>query len=619
MPRASLQLIVAVLVLGAGVAARPPQTSAPAGTPDLVAFDFIALGPGQRPVTDLTADQIALKVDGRERAVVSLQYVRLADEVVNERVGLLAPPLAAPFGTNVRSDDGRTVLIVVNHESIRAGRERPARDAAAKFIATLSPRDYVGLLTVPRGGMMVEPTRNHEDVRTALAQVVGAAPQSTPQALAAVRGIPGVSAGQVETSERACSARLTLEALAGTLNTLATTEAPKTIVFISQGLMPATRDAPASGPPGQCEIRPQHFEEVGTAAGAARAHVYVIQPSDLIADTASTALSDPTSSRFTGADDMLQGLQNLAAVTGGELFKLTASADPVFRRVSRESAGYYIAEFEPLPAERNGRPHRVEVRVSRPDVSVRAQSQITIAKPEGGDPSTITPRNMLRQARTYRALPLRAAAYASRLPDDSRLKIIAVAEPIDASTRLVAAAAGLFDGKGKLIAQWTADRADLESSPLIGALAGTPGPYRLRVAAVDANGRRGTVDYRFRAQLTNAGPVKLSEIALGTSRNGAFVPRLQFGTDPTAVVFLEIYGRLKAPSVRIELAEREDGPALVSVPATTTATGDGDRMLTVGALPIAALAPGDYVVRVMVTTDGRAVGSASRTLRKALR
>jgi hypothetical protein len=213
---------------------------------------------------------------------------------------------------------------------------------------------------------------------------------------------------------------------------------------------------------------------------------------------------------------------------------------------------------------------------------------------------------------------LRAAAYASHQPDDSRLKIIAVAEPIDPGVPLTAAAAGLIDSKGKLVAQWTAERGDLQAVPLIAGLAGTPGPYRLRVAAVDANGRRGTVDYRFRAELTNAGPVKLSAIALGTSQDGAFRPRLQFEAHQMAVVFFEIYGRMKAPSVRIELAASEDAQPLASVPATVTATSESERHIVVGALPIAALAPGDYLVRALVTSDGRPLGNVTRTLRKRL-
>ena len=44
---------------------------------------------------------------------------------------------------------------------------------------------------------------------------------------------------------------------------------------------------------------------------------------------------------------------------------------------------------------------------------------------------------------------------------------------------------------------------------------------------------------------------------------------------------------------------------------------DSDRRIAIGALPIAALPLGDYVVRAIVSIDGRPVGRITRTLRKS--
>ena len=43
-----------------------------------------------------------------------------------------------------------------------------------------------------------------------------------------------------------------------------------------------------------------------------------------------------------------------------------------------------------------------------------------------------------------------------------------------------------------------------------------------------------------------------------------------------------------------------------------------ERRMIVGAVPIAALPPGDYVVRAIVSVDGRPVGRVLRTLRKGI-
>ena len=603
----------------AGLRSAPPQGPQAPLEPDMAAMDFVATEANGRPVKDLKASEVILTVDGRARPLLGLQYIELGGGAPLDRRGVIPKPLAAPFGSNMPADAGRFVMLVINHESITPGKERPARDAAIRFLASLSPRDRVGLMTMPRAGVMVDVTRDHEQIRTALGRVTGQAPQTLGQGVPAVPRAPGVSAEDLATSERACSSRLVLNELAGTLPTLGDPDEPKTIVFISSGLMPPTRDAPMAAPPGRCELKPQHYEEVATAARGARAYFYILQPNDLVADPAGVALTDMTASRFAGADDILAGLQNLAGVTGGEMFRLTGPADPVFARVAAESSGYYLADFAPDPAERNGLPHRVEVRVARPDVKLRYQSQLVLHKPEARkDPKFLSPHDMLRGTRRFRTLPMRAMAFASRMPEGSDLKVVAVAEPMDPGVPITSAAMALVDARNRLVKQWTAEKNDLTSSTLVAAFPTPPGNYRLRVAAIDARGRHGTVEYPFGAELGAAGPFKLSTMVLGATTNGNFQPRMIFGAEQTAVAYLELYGRGREPIVRIELAESDEGPAIVGANARATETQDPERRIVIGALPLASVFPGDYIVRAVVTDDGRPLGRTTRTLRKVV-
>lgn len=607
-------LAAALLLLG-GSRAPSASQQAPAPPPEaeLVSMDFIALGPDGRPVKDLTPGQVVLRIGGRARAIHGLQYVELGSGEVGDRSGVIPKPLPLPFGSNMLADAGRVVMLVINHESIGPGRERPVREAAIKFLRTLSTRDRVGLVTLPRGTLLAAPTRDHDQVRTALLQVTGQAPQTAAVGLGSVPGMTGQTSSQVATSDRACMSGLALNELAGLLPSLGTPDEPKTIVFVSSGLTPPTRDAAMNRAPGPCEVKPEHYENVATAARAARAHFYVVQPHEIITDSASDTLSG---SRFRPADEALAGLQNLAGATGGELFRLSASpADPVFTRVASESSGYYIVDFRPEPGERNGLAHRVEVLVSAPDVRVRHHSQLVLDRPEGRkDPKFLTPQDMLRGARRFRTLPVRAIAYPAQ--SAGGLAVLAIAEPMDPSVKLTSAAMGLVDSRNSLVHQWTANKNDLAGGSLLANFPVSPGAYRLRVAAIDSQGRHGTVEYAFSAELTQAGPLKLSGIALGVSRDGGFEPRMVFGEEPAAVVYVEMYGRMRQPAVRIELAESMDGPAVVSVPATVQQTADAERQIAVGALAITGIFPGDYLVRVVVTDDGRPLGRATRTLRK---
>ena len=568
--------------------------------PPLTEFvDFIAVSDQGKPVTDLGPSDITLRIDGRPRPVTSLQFVQVAPAQAIDRGTDLAPPLPQPYGSNRLEDIGRLVIIAIDRESIRPGRERPAREAALKFLSGLSGHDRVGLVSLPR--VDVEPTTDHSQVREKLATMTGLSPQER------------------TASEAACHGRLVLNTLSGLLNALATVDGPKTIAFISTGLPSPNRDAPMTGAPGQCEVRSVYFDEVGQAASAARAHLYVIQPNDEGVDSAASARLDPSTSRFRSADDNLAGLQHLASIAGRPLYRLSVlEAEKVFTRLADESSAYYVVAFEPEAGERNGLPHRVEVKVLREGVTVRSQPHVTIARSDM-KPGDITPQKMLREARVYRDLALRTTAYASMNAGDSRLKVIAAAEPLDPAVTFSAVAVGLFDAKGKLAAQWTADKEDLSGRPLIAALAGNAGLYRLRVAAVDAAGRRGTVDYHFRAELENAGPLKLSAMALGVMRPG-FRPRLQFGPeDAAAIGYFELYGvspRGSEITVRMEISATRDGEALVASAAKLQTTEDEARRIVIAPLALAPLPPGDYVVCGIVSIDGRQVGRVYRTLRK---
>jgi hypothetical protein len=228
----------------------------------------------------------------------------------------------------------------------------------------------------------------------------------------------------------------------------------------------------------------------------------------------------------------------------------------------------------------------------------------------------MSPRDLLRQASVFRDLPLRVSGFASQEPGQKTIRVVMVGES-PGSSKVSAAAAGLFDEKGRLVGQWTARPEELSSGLILGALAVPAGSYRLRLAATDAEGRTGTADYDLEAQLTDAGPLKLSSLALGISR-GSFVPKLQFAAEPVALAHVEIYGGKAGLPVTatFDVSRTVNGPALVAVPGALGAVGDHHGAS--GAIPIGALPPGDYVVRAVIGVEGQPAGRVVRTLRKAV-
>ena len=591
--RLAVAAAVTALCTAAVMGQEPPHRP----SAQAVSVEFFASGP-DGVVFDLRPDELTLKVNGRARQIRSLRYVSLPGANPAGVATEPLPELEAPYGSNVLEGAGRRVTIVVDHESIRPGAEKNVMNSAVRFLNALGPRDQVSYVTMPNGGVEIEFTTDHARVVAALRKFVGRAPRESSE------------------QERSCRSRLVLNGMRDLLREVSPLDGPKVVVLLSSGVLNPRRDAAANAPPGPCEISLTDFHELRTAAALARGYVFVVQPDDLQVESATNAFVDPTLSRFSAADKDRAGLESLAGAAAGEFFRIVGPDDTALPNVARSTAGYYVATFEPDDNERNGLTHRVELGLGRDSVRIRTRPEVLIPKPSARRASA-EPREMLRDSVLYSALPLRTVAYASASAG-GKVKIMAVVEPTERGVKLASAVFGLIDDRNQLVVQWTANTRELATLPLVAAGEAVPGPYRLRVAAVDTSGRSGSAEYDLVARLTEAGPLLLSTMAVGTSRDGGFIPKLVFGTDQAAVVFFETYGlppKADSLTVRLELATSPEERALTTaIPRIVTASDD--RRMVIGALPIAPLAPGDYTIRAIISLDGRPVGRVSRTLRK---
>lgn len=169
-----------------------------------------------------------------------------------------------------------------------------------------------------------------------------------------------------------------------------------------------------------------------------------------------------------------------------------------------------------------------------------------------------------------------------------------------------------MDGAGRVVAP------DAAEIPLANAMLVAPGTYRLRVAATDTSGRSGTADAQVVAGLTPVGPLTLSSLVLGLSRDGQLTPQLQFGAEPVAIGSFEVYGIAPADlrvSAVLEVSRSVDGPAIVSSRVALERAAE-DRLVATGAVPIGALPPGDYLVRATIGIENGPSARVMRTIRK---
>ena len=565
---------------------------------ELLHVDFAVVSADGTPVTDLTADDVTVRVGGRARQVRSLQVVEAPSTLDAGSIAALPPP----FGANTAVASGRAFAFVIADDSFRPGREKPLRDAVDLFVRRLAPSDRVALVTMPYGGVKVPFTTEHARVQTELSKIVGRAP------------------AEQTGSGLACESRRTLESLTGYLDTLGIREEPATIMFITAALAAPRRDAPAMLAPGMCELTRELFEQVGVAAGAARAQFYVVQPVDLFNTGAVVQRENVAGVGYTGSDNPIEGIEHLAGVTGGKMLALSGSADTALGRILRERSAHYVAAIDPDRNDRSGRSQQLDVKVKRGGVEVRSRPHITFAKPEPtlGRSAEPSPREMLSTMEVFRDLPLRAAGYAAFDSRGDALRVVTLAEPIEPDARIVSLLAAIFDADGRSVAHWAATPDELQRRPVIGAMPAAPGNYRLRVAAIDSTGRAGTVDYDVTAESVRSGPMKLSALLLGLSRDGSFAPRLQFTTEPVAIGYIELYGAEAGAKVTatLEVADALNGPALGVFPLSIENAGPG-RYIARGAIPIGALSAGDYSVRAIIGLEGHPMTRVVQTLRKA--
>ena len=568
--------VAATLTFSAGLMLVSGATVAQSERPLVV--DFYALGADGIALPDLKSSEVTIRVNGRPRTIQSLRLVKQSELPSADPLAVRDASLTQPFGTNNSAELGRSIVLVIEDASFRVGSgvEKPLRAAVSAFLGSLSPRDRVSLWTLPQGGMKVNLTANHDRVSQAMLNVGG-------------------TGDRISGQEAACRTRDSLEELDQLLSTLQGGEGPAIIVYMTGGMAGPTHDAASGMAPGRCELRVDKFQRVGQMAAAARAHFYVVMVDDL-----------------SGASD---GLENLAGVTGGTRIALSRAGNTGLVNVAKSTASYYSAVVDNTGLDLEGAVG-LDVKVSRPDVVVRSRPQVYLRKPTGVSRQPTTPDEMLKSAAMFTDLQLRVTGFSST-NGDGRIRVIAAAEPVDPGVKLASLSAALYDSQGQMVVRSNATEQDLAMAPVLSAMAVNSGMFRLRVAAVDTNGRAGAADTEVLAEVVEAGALKLSSLVLGLKRDGKFMPKLQFSNEPLAIALMDFFGGKQGAGIGAILEVLNlAGEPIVTNRLSIEATQDPQRFTATGAVPLGALPPGDYIARITIGVDGGPYGRVIRPFRK---
>jgi VWFA-related protein len=629
-----------------GPAPPSPQPAPPVfkASTDVIVIDVGVTSDTGDVVSGLTDTDFKLEVDGKPRRVVSAQFLSESGSTTPTAGAAASRAGAAEsFSSNETATGGRLVLIVFDLDGIPAGGGRDAARAASTFLDQLPAGDQVGFVALPSGAN-VPFTADRALVRNALDHVSGQGGPQAPQihhiglseaydisvgntfALGRVieRECPPSSADRSCQQEVANEAReiadlymnrseSALRAIEGMLHALGKIDAPKIVVLVSGGI-------------------PARFGETDTAAlsaaaTAARATVFGVHlDSSILGMDASQSQRSPTLLEDRAIN--LHGLDIVAGSTRGSVFSSSGNPLDAFQRIAREVAGYYLLSADALPADRDGRTHRIKVTVARPGVTVRARREF-IAPNAALAAKPMTPEeqvaSVLRAPMAATGLPLRVATYCLRAPTTGKVRVLvatdigrAESSPLDATIGYV-----VMSPSGKAVINafdsTTAQLIDQGSSgPVHSTIAIDllPGKYRLKLAVVDKNGRKGSVDHTFEASLSGAGGLEVGDLLLSPPITGE-----QKGVRLTAApivegraldAYVELYGagRPEATKVTIEIADTDASPVLATVAAPVSEGRDKSRLVAEAPLPLGLLPPGTYIARAVIATGGGSVRRA---------
>lgn len=633
--------VLCVLITSASLAAATSQDR-PAGAPqttfktavDLVPVDVNVIDRDGRPVDNLTASDFTLAVDGRPRKILSAEFVRASGQAA-------PPPAPSPYyASNANSGAGRLVMLVIDQGSISTGRTRAAIESATRFIKRLSPADRIGLFAIPGPGPQISFTSNHALIQAQLPKIVGHPPANAGLERVGVGEAARIDRGDQmalsNVADRECTgadrqvcmqelavearqviadarvqAQASLVVLRGLMERLSENATPKTLVYLSEALV-IDQDRSA-------------LAWMGPLATKGRIALHVLRIDAQAADA--SARRSPR--RMEDVALAEEGLAMMAGLARGSLFRVVGNADNIFNRLALEMSGYYLLGFEPEPGDRDGKTHKIRIDVpARRGIEVRARTDFTVESPPvRTDEQALV--ETLRSPLIVSDIGLKVTAYTFRQADSQRLRVLIAAE-IDRSRNpsgRVALGYTLTAADGRTVASQfdeqvkTPVRDGLQRFAAAAIVDG-PGLYALKLAAIDDEQKRGSVEYSFKAQLTPAGQVRAGDLLIGDGSGDGATPAVtgDIADGEALNSYLEVYGDspdvLSGASVAFEIAARENSGALDAVAGRfDEASTTSSRRVAEAILPIGLLPPGEYVARAVVTVSGRKVAQVVRPFR----
>jgi VWFA-related protein len=406
---AGLLALLAGAGLNAGQApASQPQGGQPPAAPpgptfkvqvDYVEVDVLVADARGNYVRDLKKDDFQIFEDGKPQSVTNFALIDIPIERA-ERPLFAKQAVEPDVRSNERPFDGRVYVMILDEAHTLPSNTAQVRRAAQKFIdEKLGANDLMAVVFargIVGGGESYgqEFTSNKRLLNIAVQKFTGAAPRSATlnkmQDYINTSGSRAAGAGgppqDMDRQEREFNARAMLEEMTAVSDWFASVRGrKKTILLFSEGISYDIHDVFANGGNNAASMIMSRMQDFIRSATKSNVSLYAIDPRGLMAlsdgniELQGLPAGDPNAAglneRGLQEENRLarESLQTFAEETGGFAVVNTNGFANAYDRIVQENSAYYVLAYYPPNPKRDGKFHKIEVRVTRPGLTVRAR------------------------------------------------------------------------------------------------------------------------------------------------------------------------------------------------------------------------------------------------------
>ena len=387
---------------------QPPPSTEPLPTfradINFVRVDVIVSDKQGNPVNDLRAEDFEVTEDGKPQKVQTFKLINVTE---NAGVGSDPPRQIRSVideQTEAARDDVRLFAVFLDDYHVRLDNSMRTREVLAQFVENqLGPADMAGIMYPLWSINDVLLSRDRRSMAAAIRSFTGRKYNYEPKNLFEERYVHYVSTIEAERIRN----QVVFSALKGLIIRMGgLREGRKAIILVSEGFtntlpsqvqyqiasrpendLPKVADPVVRDPALQSRIDSQEFfqqselmadlRSVYELANRYNTAIYALDPRGLAASEfdlttqGSAQVSLKRDAQFLG--DSINTLRTLADETDGRAIVNSNDLDRGLRQIVRDTSAYYLLGYTSTLSEPDGRFHKINVRIKRPGVQVRAR------------------------------------------------------------------------------------------------------------------------------------------------------------------------------------------------------------------------------------------------------